>query len=121
MTYTRLYASDDGESHFEDIEIAFVQGKHVPSGPPLGLSEAWIATNSSFMEAPRGWESSWHISSTRNFFVVINGDWEVTASDGETRRFGPQSLLLVEDMTGKGHKSRVVSDSIAAMIELATD
>jgi len=42
----------------------------------------------------------------------------VTASDGETRRFGPQSLLFVEDTTGKGHKSRVVNDSIAAILQL---
>jgi hypothetical protein len=43
----------------------------------------------------------------------------VTASDGQTRRFGPQSLLLVEDMTGKGHKSRVVSDSVAVIVGLS--
>jgi len=119
MKYIRLFADDDGESHFADVEIEFTDVEYTASAPPLGLSPMFPATHFGFMNAPAGWESDWHPSSARNFFVVVNGEWEVTASDGETRRFGPQSLLLVEDMTGKGHKSRVVSDSIAAMIQLA--
>jgi len=119
MKYIRLFADDDGESHFADVEIEFTDVEYTASAPPLGLSPMLPATQFGFMNAPAGWESDWHPASARNYFVVINGQWEVTASDGETRRFGPQSLLLVEDMTGKGHKSRVVSDSIAAMIQLA--
>jgi hypothetical protein len=119
MEYIRLYANDAGESHFEDVETEFADSEYTSSAPPLGLSSMSAATEFRFMKAPAGWESDWHPSITRNFFVVITGEWEVTASDGETRRFGPQSLLLVEDRTGKGHKSRVVSDSIAVMVQLA--
>ena len=119
MKYIRLFADDDGESHFADVEIEFTDVEYTASAPPLGLSPTFPSAQFGFMNAPAGWESDWHPSSARNFFVVVNGEWEVTASDGETRRFGPQSLLLVEDMTGNGHKSRVVSDSIAAMIQLA--
>ena len=118
MKYIKLFADDAGQSHFADVEVEFADSDYTPSAPPLGLSTLTAATQFGFMNAPAGWESDWHPSGARNFFVVINGEWEVTASDGETRRFGPQSLLLVEDITGQGHKSRVVSDSIAAMIEL---
>jgi len=118
MRYIRLFADDAGESHFADVEVEFADSDYTPSAPPLGLSTLSQATEVGFLNAPADWESDWHPSSARNFFVVINGEWEVTASDGETRRFGPQSLLLVEDTKGKGHKSRVISDSIAAMIEL---
>ena len=54
-------------------------------------------------------------------FFVLSGEWEVTASDGESRRFAAGDALLVEDTTGKGHSSRVISEegSVAAMIELA--
>jgi uncharacterized cupin superfamily protein len=53
-------------------------------------------------------------------FFVLSGEWEVTASDGESRRFGIGSALLVEDTHGKGHKSAVLSEveSVAVMIEL---
>jgi len=73
------------------------------------------------MNAPTVWSSEWHPTSVRNIFFVLTGEWEVVASDGESRRFGPGSVLLVEDTTGKGHSSRVVSetDSLAAMVQLA--
>jgi hypothetical protein len=119
MEYIRLFADDTGESHFDDVQIEFADREYTSSAPPLGLSSMFAATELGFMNAPAGWESDWHPSSGRNFFVVIHGEWEVTVSDGERRRFGPQSLLLVEDTLGKGHKSRVVSDSIAVMMELA--
>jgi len=119
MRYTRLFADDTGESHFEDVEIEFAETEYISSSAPLGLSLLSSATQLGFMNARAGWEADWHPSAARNFFIVLTGEWEVTASDGETRRFGPQGLLLVEDTTGKGHKSRVISDSIAVMMELA--
>jgi hypothetical protein len=119
MKYTRLFTTEDGESHFQDVEIQFVETDYESSAPPLGLSSLCDAAQFGFMNAAAGWESDWHPSSGRNFFVVITGEWEVTASDGETRRFGRQSLLLVEDTTGKGHRSRVLEDSIATMVRLS--
>lgn len=120
MTYTRLYGTDDGESHFEDIESDLALTDYAPSAPPLFLSTNAPAAEFGFMKAPAGWSSDWHPSSARNLFFVLSGEWEVTASDGETRRFGVGSVLLVEDTTGKGHSSRVVSetDSLAAMVQL---
>ena len=120
MKYIRLFADDSGESHFEDVEIEFADADYTASAPPLGLSSTASATRFGFMNAPADWESDWHPSSARNFFAVVSGEWEVAASDGETRRFGPLSLLLVEDTTGKGHKSRVVSEteSLALIVQL---
>jgi quercetin dioxygenase-like cupin family protein len=57
------------------------------------------------MNAPAGWSSDWHPSSARDIFFVLTGEWEVTASDGESRRFGAGSVLLVEDTSGKGPSS----------------
>jgi hypothetical protein len=120
MTYTRLYASDDGESHFEQIDVKLSLAEYAPPAPPLELSEMSTASQFGFMNAPAGWSSDWHPSSARNLFFVLSGEWEVTASDGESRRFVVGSVLLVDDTTGKGHSSRVISetDSLAAMVEL---
>lgn len=119
-TYTRLYANADGESHFEDIEIDLTSTDYAPPAPPLDLSSFTPATQFGFMRAPAGWSSDWHPSSARNMFCVLSGEWEVTASDGETRRFADGGVLLVEDTSGKGHASRVVSDSgsLAAIVQL---
>ena len=120
ITYTHLYSDDSGESHFEDIEMALTLSDYAPPAAPLSLSAFLPASQVGFVNAPAGWASDWHPSSARNLFFVISGEWEVTASDGETRRFGVGSVLLVEDSNGQGHSSRVVSevDSLAALVQL---
>lgn len=120
LAHTRLYADEHGESHFEDIEIDLTLTDYAPPAAPLGLSSFTPATQFGFMNAPAGWSSDWHPATARNVFFVLSGEWEVTASDGETRRFGAGCVLLLEDTAGKGHSSRVVSaiDSLAAMVEL---
>jgi hypothetical protein len=117
---TRLYADRNGESHFEEIEIDLPLTEYAPPASPLGLSAFANAKQFAFMNAPAGWTSDWHPSASRNLFLVLSGQWEVTASDGETRRFAVGSVLLAEDTTGKGHTSRVVgdADSLAAMVQL---
>jgi hypothetical protein len=120
MKYPRLYADDDGESHFEEIEIDFALTEYAPPAAPLSLSSFTPATQFGFMNAPAGWTSDWHAALARSVFFVLSGEWEVTASDGESRFFPRGSVLLVEDTAGRGHSSRVVSDtdSLAAMVEL---
>jgi hypothetical protein len=120
-TYVRLFSDDAGESHFQNVEIEFAATDYAPPAAPLDLSTFTGAEQIGFMRAPAGWSSDWHPSAARNFFVVLRGEWEVTASDGEMRKFGVGGALLVEDTKGKGHKSRVVgeADSLAVMIELS--
>ena len=120
MRYARLFADDKGESHFDDIEIEFTATHYVQSAAPLDFSPMFPATQVAFMRAPAGWASEFHVSSAHNMFVVLSGEWEVTASDGESRHFAAGSALLVEDITGKGHSSRVLNDmeSIAAVVGL---
>jgi hypothetical protein len=122
-TYTRLYADAQGESHFTAVEIDLAWTEYAPPAAPLELSSTTTATNLGFMNAPAGWSSDWRPAAARNMFVVLTGEWEVTASDGETRCFPAGSALLVEDTTGKGHSSRVISqaDSLAVMVELAKE
>jgi len=120
MKYTRLYATEDGESHFEQVEVELSLVDYAPPAPPLKLSQMHASTQFGFMEAPAGWSSEWHTSAARNLFVVLTGEWEVTASDGESQRFSTGSVLLVDDTSGKGHSSRVTSEtaSVAVMLEL---
>lgn len=50
----------------------------------------------------------------------MSGNWEITTSDGEIRTFSTGDVLLVEDTTGKGHASRVISGepSLALLVRL---
>jgi hypothetical protein len=123
ISYVRLYADDAGESHFADVEEDLVLTDFAPPAAPLFLSPLVEATHAGFLCGPAGWEGDWHPSSARNLFIVISGEWEVEASDGEVRRFGPGDVLRVEDTTGKGHASRIIGDtqSLAAVVRMCDD
>jgi hypothetical protein len=123
FTFTRLYSDAYGVSHFDDVEVHFASLSYTEAAPPLNLSEITAASHVRFMEAPAGWSSDWHTSSARVLFIVLSGEWEVTVSDGESRRFAIGSAILVENTTGMGHTSRITSvdGSLAAMIELNND
>jgi hypothetical protein len=118
--YTRLYADADGESHFEDVDVGLTFVDFAPPAPPLAVSELIAAAHTAFLGGPAGWSGDWHVSSARNLFVVISGEWQIEASDGTTRRFSPNNVLLAEDTSGKGHRSQVVSEeaSLALLVQL---
>lgn len=111
MKYTRLYTDEDGESHFEDVEVAFNSVDFASPAPPLDLSSFTPATQYGFLRAPVGWFGDWHPVPCRQMMFYLAGEIEAETSDGEVRRFGPGSVTLVEDTFGKGHKSRVVGDT----------
>ena len=46
-------------------------------------------------------------------FCILRGEFEVTASDGVTRRFPAGSVLLLEDVDGLGHATTVVGEEEA--------
>ena len=73
-----------------------------------------------FFVAPSGWFGDWHPTPRRQIFFCLSGEVEAQVSDGEVRRFGAGSIVLLEDTTGKGHVSRVVSseDNIVAVVQL---
>jgi hypothetical protein len=75
---------------------------YAPPASPLSLSSFMPATQFGFMNAPAGWSGDQHPATARNIFFVLSGEWEVTASDGEARRFSAGSVLLVEDTNGQG-------------------
>ena len=120
FTFTRLYSDLSGESHFDDVQVNFASVDYMDAGPPLNLSAITNASSMRFMEAPAGWTSDWHTSSARTLFICLIGEWEVTVSDGESRRFAIGSVILVENTSGRGHSSRITSvdGSLAAMIQL---
>jgi hypothetical protein len=121
FTFTRLYSDSSGESHFDDVEVQFSSTDYTVAAPPLNLSDITNAKHFRFMEAPAGWSSDWHTSPARSLFIVMSGEWEVTVSDGESRRFAIGSAILLESTSGVGHSSRITSvdGSLAAMIEIS--
>ncbi len=121
MKYAALYADNYGNSHFKDIEVGFTFVNFAPPAPPVGLSGYMPTSRFVFFKTPPGWSGDWHPAPERQFFCCFSGEFEITASDGETRIFCSGDVFLLEDITGKGHKSKVISkeDFIAGVVQLA--
>ena len=98
---TRIYSDARGESHFEDIAIP-LNG----AGPIGALSESLPAGSVIFREVEPAYDWDFHNVPQRQYIILLDGQTEIETSGGETRVFGPGEVLLVEDTTGKGHRSR---------------
>lgn len=120
MQYVRLYSDQAGESHFEDVEVELNLVSFAPPAPPLNVSGAMSASQFLFVVASTGWVGDWHPAPTRQFFCILAGEIEVTASDGESRQFSTGAVLLVEDTTGRGHTSKTIGkeDALTAVTQV---
>ena len=120
MKYTRLYSDENGESHFEDLEVQFQPVDFAPPAPPLDILAFGQAEHCSILRAKPGWHGDWHPAPYRQLHFYLSGEIEAETSDGEIRRFGVSSIVLVEDTSGKGHRSRVVGSSevLIAIVKL---
>jgi hypothetical protein len=101
MRIHNLYADENGETHFRDIEIEFTG-----TGPDGTISRMFPATGVIFRTTPGDWLFDWHATTRRQYVVNLDAPHQVTASDGETRTIGRGEIYLVEDLHSKGHRSQ---------------
>ena len=119
-TYVRMYSDEDGESHFETLEVEFREVDYAPPANPMFVSDLEDATRAGFVMAVPGPLGDWHPTPVRQYMIPVSGEFEVTVTDGSKRRIGPGRPLLLEDKTGRGHYTEVVSEepAVVAVIHL---
>lgn len=103
MQVTRIYTGDDGRSHFEeiDVELADLGG--------LGrISDRWNATGVQFREVDGDYSLDLHVAPRRQLVVNLTGSVVLETGGGDQRILGPGTIVLAEDLTGEGHRSRNV-------------
>ncbi len=116
MHIHNLYLDENGDSKFRDIEIDWVQD--TPSGK---LSERLPATGIIFRQVQPDYELDWHPAPRRQYIVNLDAGVEITACDGESRIIGAGEVILVEDITGKGHLSKAVEGKLRHCIFIPID
>ena len=111
MSITRLYTGADGQTHIEELDLA--------SHPELTTLQA--AKGIVFRTTQPGYFSDWHNAPRRQFVITLSGEVEIGLGDGSIHRFGAGHVTLAEDLTGKGHTTRVVGTQprMTATIPLA--
>jgi hypothetical protein len=107
MRIHHLYADEQGETHFEDIEIEWVEENYAGL-----LSQRFPATGLIFRQVPPTYDLDWHNAPRRQYIINLDAGVRVTASDGESREIGAGEVFLVEDVTGKGHMSQALNNQL---------
>lgn len=96
----RIYAGDDGESHFEDVtadQFADIANDVGPGDITVG-------------QRPAGWWQDYHTAPRHQYVVFMSGGAEIEVASGDKRQFGPGDVLVAEDLTGHGHIIRNVGE-----------
>jgi hypothetical protein len=116
MRIHNLYTDEHGESHFRDIEVEF------PGPAPFSrVSEMVPVKGLIFRETGVDYDLDWHPAPRRQYIINLDGGVQITASDGEVRVIGAGEVLLVEDLTGKGHLSKNIEAKIRYSIFVPID
>jgi len=74
-----------------------------------------------FRETDADYDYDWHCAPRRQYIVLLDGHIEITTGSGETRQFRGGDVLLVEDITGTGHRTRTVDGRPRRSIFIAID
>jgi len=116
MLITRVYSDKNGESHFEEIEI------ELKSGGEIGrLSDNYLVKNIIFRENDSDYDYDWHTAPKRQYIILLDGGIELEVSDGEKRIFRGGDVILVEDVSGKGHRTKSISSKPRRSIFVTMD
>ena len=116
MRIHHLYADQNGQSHFRDIEIEWVEERRGSA-----LSRRLPASGIIFRRSGADYDLDWHTAPRRQYVVNLDAAVEITASDGEARVIGAGEVILVEDTSGKGHLSKAVGGRIRHSIFVPID
>lgn len=104
MRIHNLYTDADGQSHFRDIEIEWVEERRGSK-----VSKRFPAAGIIFRETQAEHDRDWHPAPRRQYIINLDAGARLTASDGESRIIAAGEVILVEDTTGKGHLSQSVA------------
>jgi quercetin dioxygenase-like cupin family protein len=120
MKFPMIYADELGETHFG---VQGLPDREVPFGPPpnpTGQMTDFGAVATMFVfSVPAGTDVPAHNAPHPYIAIILSGEGEVVTSDGEARRFHHGGVLFCNDLTGKGHVTRAISDLIVVFVNRA--
>ena len=108
-TIWRVYSGKDGQSHLDQVTLDMKPFKdHEGSYGEAAPMQA--ASGIAFRVAPPGYVLDWHCAPRRQYSISLSGVAEIEVGDGTKVRVNPGDAVLAEDLTGRGHVTRVIGD-----------
>lgn len=111
MQIIKLYTADDGKSYFEEIDCGH------ESFQPLGsYSKKNPTSGIMFRDSEPGAVFEMHNAPQPQYIVYLEGEVEVIASGGETKRFRAGDVLFATDTEGEGHISKILTKGRSVIV-----
>jgi hypothetical protein len=107
MSYTRIYSDHDGQSQFEDVTVPLLD-----NGIVGFLSTIYKVSGLQFRENKENYDWDFHNAPASQFIILLDGEIEIETSEGKVRRFKGGDILFVEDVSGRGHRTRNISQHV---------
>src|SRR5262249_30469991 len=121
MKLPRTYVDGQGETHFDVRDIPDREGQFGPGVAAKGLiTDFGAVTNMFVFSMSAGTNVPPHPAPQHYISIFLSGEAEVVTSDGEARRFRTGDAILFDDLTGKGHVTRAITDVVVAFVTRAT-
>jgi hypothetical protein len=93
----RIFSLPDGTSSMERLDVKLEGGRSRLLGGTGVQIVAMQANN----------EVDWHVGPRRQIIATIEGEGEIETGDGQKLTVKPGVITLIEDLTGKGHITRI--------------
>ena len=93
----RLFSMPDGTSSMECIKVK-LEGGRSSLFAGTGVQVVTMAPNN---------EVDWHVGPRRQIICTIAGEGELETGDGQKLTVKPGVITLIDDLTGKGHITRI--------------
>jgi hypothetical protein len=91
-----VFATPDGISHIEKVPVPPMHNK------PLPVAEVLLRTMEPGVE-------DWHRAPFKTFTINLLGNIRAEMGDGTSEAIGPGDLVYLEDLTGKGHVTHLLT------------
>jgi hypothetical protein len=101
FTVVRIYSDENGDSHFQEISVPLKENGIVGK-----LSDAVAAKEVIFREVEPTYDWDFHTAPQKQYIILLDGEIEIETSLHQKRKFIGGDVILVEDTTGKGHRTK---------------
>lgn len=108
----RVWADAAGNSHVDELPIATKAGR-------INMAKSVPVTAMNYAEYKKSETEDWHRAPGRQFSISLSGEIEVEVSDGRKHAIHPGDIVFLEDQTGKGHITRILSPVNNVFIRVA--
>lgn len=108
VTMTRLFTGSDGQTHVEEMEAKF------------NASQLWAmpVKGAELHRYAPTYVNDWHPAPRKQYVITLSGHGQIELADGQKITVGPGHIELAEDVTGKGHITRVVGGEDRVTLQL---